>query len=343
MFPRRQYALSTSQKLVVIVLALCLIFILVRESSPATSQRAAAPDSPPPPPPAPGNHLSALVRPSCVPLSSAEWKASGMTFSQHELDVRMKKYLTGTHGIYIESGAFDGKTASNTYIYATQRCWTGLLVEPSARNAAAATVNRPTDIVEHSALVGPDFPTKAIRGSFNNELMSKVDGAGDEEVPAHTITALLEKNGVAHVHWWSLDVEGFELDVLRGLDFTRWTPDYILLELWHNNSAVKDFLAAKGYSIVADISPWRHFSRHRDIVFRSAAALAVQAEDPSYTTDHLPFYGPDGEPEGSGGYITFQRVTYASIAAFILILFFFLSQAVGTAYCLTWHASRSHC
>jgi FkbM family methyltransferase len=225
-----------------------------------------------------------------VPLSSAEWKASGMTFSQHELDARMKMYLTGTHGFYIESGAFDGKTASNTYIYAAQRCWTGLLVEPSAGNAAAAAANRPTDIVEHSALVGPDFAGATIRGAFHNELMSKVDGAGDVEVPAHTISALLEKNGVAHVHWWSLDVVGFEMDVLRGLDFARWTPDYILLELWNNNSAVKEFLADKGYSVIADISPWRHFTPHRDVVFRSASALSRQPEDPSFTTDHLPFY-----------------------------------------------------
>jgi hypothetical protein len=88
----------------------------------------------------------------------------------------------------------------------------------------------------------------------------------------------------------SLDVEGCERDVLRGLDFARWTPDYILLELWNNNSAVKEFLAAKGYSIVADISPWSHFTPHRDVVFRSAAALEAQAEDPTFTTDHWPVY-----------------------------------------------------
>ena len=280
------------------MLSLFVIFLLVGRDeelashrTPAASAAAAqAASSSPSPPAALGSRLSAAVRPSCVPLPSAEWKGSGMTFSQHELDARMKKYLTGTHGTYIESGAFDGKTASNTYIYAAQRCWTGLLVEPSVGNAAAAAANRPTDVVEHSALVGPDFAGATIRGAFHNDLMSKVDGAGDVEVPAHTITALLEKNRVEHVHWWSLDVEGFEMDVLRGLDFARWTPDYILLELWNNSSAVKDFLAGKGYSIIADISPWSHITPHRDVVFRSATALSRQPEDPSFTTDHLPSY-----------------------------------------------------
>lgn len=230
-----------------------------------------------------------MGQPGCTPLSTADWLASPLNFSQHELDLRMKKYLTATHGVYIESGAYDGKTASNTYIYAQQRCWTGLLVEPEEANAKAAAGNRPHDIVEHSALVGPGS-SSTIRGSFNKGLASKVDGGGDVEVPANTISALLAKHQIAHVHWWSLDVEGFELDVLRGLDFARWTPDYILVELWNDNAEVKSLLASHGYTIEADISPWHHATAHRDIVFRSATALSRQAVDETFTYDHLPWY-----------------------------------------------------
>lgn len=239
-----------------------------------------------------GRPLGAAVRPSCAPLSDAAWRASNLTFSQHDLDQRMKRYLTRTHGFYIESGAFDGVTASNTYIYEQQRCWTGLLVEPSPDNARAAAVNRPHDTVEHSALVGPAHVGATIRGAFHGMLMSKVDASGDVEVPAHVLTALLDKHRVAHVHWWSLDVEGFELEVLRGLDFTRWTPDYILVELWNDNPEVKSFLADRGYVIEADISPWHHETPHRDILFRSAAATKHQAIDTAFTYDHLPWYDP---------------------------------------------------
>jgi FkbM family methyltransferase len=234
--------------------------------------------------------LGTSVRPSCAPLSDTAWRASNLTYSQHDLDLRMKRYLTRTHGFYIESGAFDGMTASNTYIYQQQRCWTGLLVEPSPENARAAAANRPHDVVEHSALVGPAYVEATIRGAFHSMLVSKVDAGGDVEVPAHTMTALLEKHRVPHVHWWSLDVEGFELEVLRGLDFARWTPDYILVELWDDNAAVKSFLAARGYTIEADISPWHHATPHRDVLFRSAAATEHQALDSTFTYDHLPWY-----------------------------------------------------
>ena len=237
----------------------------------------------------PGSSLGA-VRPSCVPISDASWRVSGATYSQHELDVRMKRFLTGTHGFYIESGAFDGISASNTYIYSLERCWSGILVEPSPGNARAAAANRPGDIVEHSALVGPDHVGSVIRGAFDGGLMSKVDSAGGIDVPAHTMSALLEKHHVQYVHWWSLDVEGFEMDVLRGLDFSRWTPDYILVELWHDNAEVKNFLAERGYTIEADISPWRHATAHRDVLFRSSAATSHQVIDDTFTYDHLPWY-----------------------------------------------------
>jgi hypothetical protein len=93
---------------------------------------------------------------------------------------------------------------------------------------------------------------------------------------------LLEENNIRHFHWWSLDVEGFELSALQGLDFSRWSPDYINIELWNNDSAVWDFLGDRGYKAVADISPWKHFTPHRDIVFRSTTATQRMAEEISF-------------------------------------------------------------
>jgi FkbM family methyltransferase len=224
-------------------------------------------------------------------MEAAEFKKSSLTYGQHELDVRLKRFLTGSHGFYIESGAFNGQQLSNTNIYSLQRCWAGLLVEPSIAGAAAARLSRPRDFVVNAALVDCAAKGVTVKGAFHNDPMSRVDSAyGDVEVSARTLTDLLEEHRVEHVHWWSLDVEGFELAALKGLDFSRWAPDYINLELWHNDSAVWDFLAARGYSFVADISPWKYATPHRDVIFRSPYALQSQAEDTSFTYEHLPTY-----------------------------------------------------
>jgi hypothetical protein len=39
------------------------------------------------------------ARVDCVPLSLQDFLESDLTYGQHELDQRMKRYITGTHGI----------------------------------------------------------------------------------------------------------------------------------------------------------------------------------------------------------------------------------------------------
>jgi len=43
----------------------------------------------------------------------------------------------------------------------------------------------------------------------------------------------LDKHGITHVDLLSLDVEGLELEALRGLDLTRHRPTWILVEVSH--------------------------------------------------------------------------------------------------------------
>jgi hypothetical protein len=49
-------------------------------------------------------------------------------------------------------------------------------------------------------------------------------------VPARTLTSILDEAGVRKIDFFSLDVEGFELSVLRGLDLDRYRPKYLLIE-----------------------------------------------------------------------------------------------------------------
>jgi FkbM family methyltransferase len=230
------------------------------------------------------------TRSDCVPLSLQEFMISDLTFAQHELDQRMKRYITGSHGIYVESGAHDGVSFSNTMIYSLQRCWSGILVEPSIVSASAARKNRPIDVVVNAALVSPTQQGK-VRGSFDGSFTSKIENSpNDQEVDARTLSDILEDNKINHFHWWSLDVEGFELSALQGLDFSRWSPDYINLELWNNDSAVWEFLNARGYKAVADISPWKHFTPHRDIVFQSSSATQKMTVEWNFNYSRLPTY-----------------------------------------------------
>ena len=169
----------------------------------------------------------------------------------NELDRKLKKYIDFRDGYFIEAGANDGLTQSNTYWFERFRGWRGLLVEAVPEKAQACRRNRPRATIVQSALVGSD----TIRSVQINtaDLMAFVAVGSDEdaverarlaramavqnltqvekiEVPAKTLSSILDNLESPRVDLFSLDVEGFELEVLKGLDLRRHRPTYILLE-----------------------------------------------------------------------------------------------------------------
>lgn len=54
----------------------------------------------------------------------------------------------------------------------------------------------------------------------------------DVEVPARTLTSILDEVVPPRIDLFSLDVEHFELSVLAGIDFNRYSPRYLLVETY---------------------------------------------------------------------------------------------------------------
>ena len=66
-------------------------------------------------------------------------------------------------------------------------------------------------------------------------------------VPCHRIDTVLNNSGVKIVDYLSIDVEGAELEVLRGIDFERVQVNVISVEHTHTFSAVYDLLTTSGF------------------------------------------------------------------------------------------------
>ena len=68
------------------------------------------------------------------------------------------------------------------------------------------------------------------------------------------MTSLLEEAGAPElIDFLSLDVEGNELNVLKGLDFSRYGFKYLLIEA-RNPREVADFLLPRGYGLREQVS-----------------------------------------------------------------------------------------
>ena len=171
--------------------------------------------------------------------------------SLYEMDRKLEKYLTHRQGFFIEAGANNGFSQSNTYYLEQLRGWRGILVEGIPELYEQCVLERPRSQVFNCALVDNEF-TDRITMKYAN-LMSIVEGAlkskdADREhisigqkvqqnletyeiqVPARTLTSILDECKVEEIDLFSLDVEGFELNVLKGLDFNKYRPNYMLIE-----------------------------------------------------------------------------------------------------------------
>jgi Methyltransferase FkbM domain len=77
--------------------------------------------------------------------------------SQSREDEHLLQYFNGLcGGTYLEMGALDGVTFSNSYVFHKSALnWTGLLIELAPRNFARLKKNRPHDITVHAAVCSP--------------------------------------------------------------------------------------------------------------------------------------------------------------------------------------------
>jgi FkbM family methyltransferase len=197
-----------------------------------------------------------------------------------ELDRRIAEFVTDETGTFVELGAFDGLTQSNT-VYFERKGWRGVLIEPVPWNYEKCVINRPQAKVVHCACV--PFGQEGMIEMTAVGLMSMVTGAmggGSKEsewvgrgskyitggpqrvrVPARTLTSVLEEAAVGEISLLVLDVEGYEVAVLQGLNFDRFPPRYVVAEDQYDDQ-VRDYLIERGYTLVARLSS-RPYTRDR--------------------------------------------------------------------------------
>lgn len=151
----------------------------------------------------------------------------------NDLDRKLLRYLPKRGGTFIEVGANDGVSQSNTWFLENYRGWSGLLIEPMPDLAAMAKKFRRAPVA--NVALGPaEMEGKTIE-LVPSDLVTRVapDSGNDARrvtVPVRALSSLLDEHGLGPVDLFSLDVEGYEVEVLRGLDLVRHAPDFILVE-----------------------------------------------------------------------------------------------------------------
>ncbi|MEM7755339.1 MAG: FkbM family methyltransferase [Planctomycetota bacterium] len=192
-------------------------------------------------------------------------------------------------GFFIEAGASDGRELAVTHAL-EHLGWTGLLVEAVPERIEAAAKYRTGARTVHAALGPPNAsPTATLRiyEGQSWDLTSHLTQDGDDTkrpdrgfrdivVPVRTLDDLLAEDGPPErIDLLVLDIEGAEIDAMRGLDFDARPPRVICIEdhdLDPGTDKVR-FLTERGYREVARVVVNRVF------IHQSATELLEQANE----------------------------------------------------------------
>jgi FkbM family methyltransferase len=171
-------------------------------------------------------------------------------------------------GYFIELGATNGITLSNTYYLEKELDWKGICIEPNPIHTESLRNNRScntdTSLVFSESNKEIEFLIKGLSGLFSGITthLDNLEGFSAEKVMkmrTKTLTEVMDEHKAPnYIDYLSLDTEGTELDILKGIDFKKYIFGYITVE--HNlkepiRSKIREFLYSKGYVF----SRWNRF------------------------------------------------------------------------------------
>ncbi len=181
--------------------------------------------------------------------------AEGASFSQYGEDCLVWKFFGQSgNGFFVEVGAHDGEINSQS-LFLERKGWHGILVEPQSACCAMIRVRRPTAMVFQAACGAPGQRGKAalFLNHQGSGLFSRSRPAQNEceEVQVMTLDEILEEGSVSQIDFLSIDVEGLELDVLRGFNIQKYRPRLLIIEdNLPNRLKVHWHLKRNGYQLV---------------------------------------------------------------------------------------------
>jgi FkbM family methyltransferase len=154
---------------------------------------------------------------------------------------------------YVDVGAMDGILYSNTYALENFR-WSGICIEAN-RNSFNQLNNNRQSINVNCAVT--DY--NGICKISDNGACCHVSEHGTEEIECYRLEDILIKNNCPSIiNYLSIDIEGYEYNVLKDFDFSKYFIQVITLEhnLYFegdkNKNLLFDLLTNNGFTRVVD-------------------------------------------------------------------------------------------
>jgi FkbM family methyltransferase len=229
-------------------------------------------------------------------------------YSQNGEDFILNEFFKDKKdGFFVEIGCIDGKRFSNTLAF-EEKGWKGLCIEAHAEYIDLLKKNRPNSIICHCAAAEKDdenciFYANA-RGSLSTldpskeELWKKryseyFSGFEKQKIQKRRLDSLFRQYNIKDIDILSIDVEGYETEVLKGLDFSNFRPKVIVAEAdtKDQEQQIDRILLSHGYyksiRLVSNIFYLAEKSMRRKIKGESFEVELIHTEHPLDNTGDI--------------------------------------------------------
>ena len=171
-------------------------------------------------------------------------------------------------GFFVDIGAHDGVNINNSYLF-ERLGWNGFCVEANPKTFEELKKNRKCDTynlaifsknIGTTTLVASDSECSALDTlelNLTQHHKDRLDELGQTKtfsVQTATFNEVMQNYpNIFHIDFMTLDVEGGEMEVLKGIDFDKYSFSVMTIE--HNYTESKeeqiiDFLHTKGYRVL---------------------------------------------------------------------------------------------
>ena len=176
------------------------------------------------------------------------------------------------NGVFVDIGAHDGVSLSNTYFFEKELDWTGICVEPmpeiferlKANRSAVCIQGCISDQVGSKQFLQISGPVEMLSGlldkydprhldRINRELLGEGGYSELIDVQCYLLNDLLEEHGIDHINFLSVDTEGGEFEILSSIDFSRVKIDVITVENNYHDPRFIPFLSEKGFHFIQSL------------------------------------------------------------------------------------------
>lgn len=167
-------------------------------------------------------------------------------------------------GFYVDVGANEPTELNNTKRFSL-RGWAGINVEPDPATYSRLVEDRRRDVNLNVGIAGTPGTLEFYR--FEPNFLSTFDhptalsqleiSPGSKlvevmQIPVMTLKSVLDEHlpPETRIDFFSVDVEGSDLEVLESNDWVRYRPRLVMVELTRSGQLIQDYLDSVGYSYV---------------------------------------------------------------------------------------------